>query len=142
MHKKWGRIFVKDVQIIADRIKTQAKQQGVTVKKLLDNCGLGPNTVTKLSSGADIRSQTLVKIADYLDCSVDYLLGRTETPAITVEAYIGGDNHGVQAVRNEHVSVQNSEPLDEMTMELLKAFRAMSFQEKMEVMNFVLKNKT
>lgn len=24
----------------------------------------------------------LVKIADYLDCSVDYLLGRTENPEI------------------------------------------------------------
>ena len=27
-------------------------------------------------------TQNLVKIADRLDCSVDYLLGRTENPAV------------------------------------------------------------
>lgn len=71
---------MKNTQIVAERIKIQAKRKGLSVKKLLESCNLGVNTVTKMSSGTDIVSQNLLKIADCLECSVDYLLGRTDTP--------------------------------------------------------------
>lgn len=63
-------------QIAAQRIKELAKKQGITVKKLLTDCDIGVNTVGKMANGTDVMSQTLVKIADYLNVSVDYLLGR------------------------------------------------------------------
>jgi DNA-binding Xre family transcriptional regulator len=47
---------------------------------MLLNCELGKNTVAKMSNGTDILTQNFAKIADYLDCSVDYLLGRTDNP--------------------------------------------------------------
>lgn len=65
-------------QEIAQRIKLHAKNKGISVNQLLLSCGLGKNTVSKMSNGTDILSLNLAKIADYLDCSVDYLLGRTE----------------------------------------------------------------
>ena len=40
------------------------------------------NTVNKISRGTDILTLNFAKIADYLDCSVDYLLGRTDNPEI------------------------------------------------------------
>ena len=43
---------------------------------MLSSCGLGKNTVAKISSGTDILTLNFAKIADYLNCSVDYLLGR------------------------------------------------------------------
>jgi len=63
-------------QLVAERIKLEAKRHGVSVKHLLEECELGVNTVGKLAKGTDITSQNLAKIADYLDVSVDYLLGR------------------------------------------------------------------
>lgn len=63
-------------QNVAEKIKNQAKAQGITVKKLLEDCGLGVNTVGKMAKGTDITSQNLCKIADYLDVSLDYLYGR------------------------------------------------------------------
>ncbi len=69
---------MNNTQIIADRIKTVLKTKNVTIKQLLTDCELGINTITKMSNGTDITSQHLLKIADYLDISVDYLLGRTE----------------------------------------------------------------
>ena len=40
--------------------------------------GLSTATATKWKNGAIPNGEALTKIADYLDCSVDYLLGRTE----------------------------------------------------------------
>lgn len=71
-----------DSTIIAKNIKKQAKCKGITIKELMINCQLGINTVSKLAHGNDIYSKNLAKIADYLECSVDYLLGRTDNPNI------------------------------------------------------------
>lgn len=38
-----------------------------------------------MSRGGDILTHNFAKIADYLDCSVDYLLGRTDNPEINRE---------------------------------------------------------
>lgn len=62
---------------IATRIKQTAKKRGVSVKKLLADVGLGFNTMSNMKTSM-IMADSLAKIADYLNCSVDYLLGRTE----------------------------------------------------------------
>lgn len=77
-----SEINLYDSTLIAERIKKQAKLQGITTKELLLACKLGINTISKISNGKDIYSKNLAKIADYLNCSVDYLLGRTENPFI------------------------------------------------------------
>ena len=69
-------------QDIALRIKARAKQQGKSLGEVLSTCGLGINTISKMAKGTDILTQNFAKIADYLDCSVDFLLGRTDNPEI------------------------------------------------------------
>ena len=69
-----------DSQKIAYRIKSTTKQQSKSLGEVLSNCGLGKNTVSKIEKGTDILTLNFAKIADYLDCSVDYLLGRTDNP--------------------------------------------------------------
>lgn len=70
-----------DSVLTAERIKMIAKDKGTTVKFLLDECGLNKNVLsTMLSRGSMPKADNLAKIADYLDCSVDYLLGRTDNP--------------------------------------------------------------
>ena len=70
-------------QNIADRIRERAKQQGKTLRTLLlSECGLSINTISHIGSGHDITTLHFAKIADALDCSVDYLLGRTDQPEI------------------------------------------------------------
>lgn len=90
---------MKNTQIVAERIKIQAKQKGISVKKVLESCNLGANTVTKMASGTDIVSQNLLKIADCLGCSVDYLLGRTDMPDMAsndiTKSSISNSNFGI-----------------------------------------------
>ena len=48
---------------------------------MLKDCELNKNIIsTMLSRGSMPKADNLAKIADYLDCSVDYLLGRTDNP--------------------------------------------------------------
>lgn len=63
-------------QEIAEKIKATAKEQNISINQMLLGCGLGKNTISKMTSGTDIMTQNFAKIADYLDCSIDYLLGR------------------------------------------------------------------
>ena len=68
-------------------IKNRAKQQGTSQGEMLSECGLGINTISELSKGKQISYANFAKIADYLDCSVDYLLGRTDKPEINKLAF-------------------------------------------------------
>lgn len=66
--------------ILVDRIKKQAKSQKIRLRELLDACDMGINALSQLSDKKGLSSVSLFRIADYLDCSVDYLLGRTDNP--------------------------------------------------------------
>ena len=63
-------------QEISERIKKRAKTCGFSMKTMLSDLELGINLISQLSKGQNITAINLAKIADYLDCSVDYLLGR------------------------------------------------------------------
>lgn len=41
-------------QDIAGRIKTTAKSKGISLKKMLSDCGLGINTISQMSKGNDM----------------------------------------------------------------------------------------
>ena len=64
---------------VAARIKTLAKLKKITVKQLLADAGLSYNMITMMRTSMP-KADNLAKLADYLDCSVDYLLGRTDDP--------------------------------------------------------------
>lgn len=67
-------------QEIANRIKKQLKNQHKTSKDMLSTLNMGINTISELAKGKQMSCISLAHIADYLNCSVDYLLGRTDTP--------------------------------------------------------------
>lgn len=70
-------------QEVATTIKKLTKSQNISVGKLLSDCELSKNTLSSMQSGGYLpRIETIARIADYLDCSVDYLLGRTDKPEV------------------------------------------------------------
>lgn len=68
-------------QEVANKIKETAKQQKIPVKRLLADVGLSYNTMSNMRNSMP-KADNLAKIADYLNCSVDYLLGRTNKPEV------------------------------------------------------------
>ena len=100
---------------ISKIIKLTAKTKKVTIGKMLKDCNLNKNTLSSMQSGGFFpHLETIAKIADYLDCSVDYLLGRTDVHHVAHEAK------------------------DEMEIEMLKAFKALNFSDRIEIMNTII----
>ena len=67
-----------DSGIMVDRIKEVARKKGVRLKDMLPACGLGINALNQVKPGAEFSAMSLSAIADYLDVSVDHLLGNIE----------------------------------------------------------------
>ncbi|MCM1192685.1 MAG: helix-turn-helix transcriptional regulator [Acetatifactor muris] len=62
---------------IATKINQILKEKQLSQKDMLEKCGLSKNAISSmLSRGSMLRADNLAKIADYLDCSIDYLMGR------------------------------------------------------------------
>lgn len=65
---------------LSNTIKALCKAKKITIKTLLESCQISRNFIYDLEKKGQIPSiDKLESIADYLDCSVDYLLGRKIT---------------------------------------------------------------
>ena len=63
------------------RLKEQRKLKGYTLKKLGEKVGLAESTMSLYEAGKREPDLTTVNaLADVLEVSTDYLLGRTDTP--------------------------------------------------------------
>lgn len=89
---------------------------------MLEDCELSKNTLVSMNTrGSWIQANSLAKIADRLDCSVDYLLARTENP----------DSH------NTHVGdiVLNSRD-DQQLIELYKIYDSLDIIRKAKLLAY------
>lgn len=109
---------MKNSQEIAITIKKMAKSKKIAIGKMLSDCDLSVNTLSSMQSGGFFpRLEAIAKIADYLDCSVDYLIGRTDVPEVNFEKKTAEDS---------------------LKQEFFQAFDRLSLAEKVEIMNIVL----
>lgn len=65
------------------RLKEIRKAKGISQLKLATDLNTNQNTISRYETGEREPGITeLIRIADYFNISVDYLLGRTENPRI------------------------------------------------------------
>lgn len=67
---------------LASKIESLCKQNNVTINAMLKECGLPSSTYRNIVTGSKPSFDKVEKIADYFDVSVDYLLGRVDSPAV------------------------------------------------------------
>lgn len=67
-----------------DRIKELAKRRGLSINLLEEKLGYSKNTIYNLKNSKP-STERISEIADYFNVSTDYLLGRTDSPAIAGE---------------------------------------------------------
>lgn len=67
-----------------DRIKELANKQGLSINLLEEKLGYSRNTIYNLKNSKP-STERISEIADYFNVSTDYLLGRTDNPAIAGE---------------------------------------------------------
>ena len=65
------------------RLKALRKQKNISQVKMAMDLDMCQNTVSRYETGAhEADYATLIRIADYFDVSIDYLLERTDNPKI------------------------------------------------------------
>ena len=75
--------LVKDKDLSLDNLFLRIKELNLTAKKLSNDTGISTGNISDWKSGRSMPTAIKLDIlADYLDCSVDYLLGRTNNPEI------------------------------------------------------------
>lgn len=67
---------------LAENIKIQAKARNIQLKDMYAELGMSKGVLSNLRTGRMIAADSLARIADYLDCSMDFLMGRTVDPAV------------------------------------------------------------
>lgn len=118
-------------------ITNEIKKRGYSQKEVYSACKINENTVSRMNDSKGISSFYLAKIADYLNCSVDYLLGRTPCPDINIS---GNTQNNVNGDNN--INVNNN---DELAGELSSLLKQLDIRKRTELMtmiyNFVDNNK-
>lgn len=97
-----------------EKIKILAKKQGISLNTLEERVGLGKNYIYSLKNKKTPSAEHIAKIADYFNVSTDYLLGRTDNPAIAKDdkenAYLGpAETELVAAFRNQTQNMTEEE---------------------------------
>ena len=64
-----------------EKVRELAKKQGLSLNQVEEKLGYSKNTLYSLKR-QKVSSERLQEIADYFNVSTDYLLGRTDNPAI------------------------------------------------------------
>lgn len=127
---------------VNQRITMLLKEKSFNQKQLLENCNLNVNALNQMSDNKGIGCFALARIADRLETTTDYLLGRSDIPNMNISV-----TQTDSIIESSQIGVVNNTPertapvkeLDEMTTELVRAFKALSFKDKMEIMNAVMK---
>ena len=97
-----------------EKIKLLAKNQGISLNTLEERVGLGKNYIYSLKNKKTPSVEHIAKIADYFHVSTDYLLGRTDNPAIASDdktnEYLGpAETELVAAFRNQTQNMTEEE---------------------------------
>ncbi len=117
---------MKNSQNLAETIETLSKEKGVSVSSLLQELEMNKNALfTMKKSGYLPRVESLCKFADYFQCSLDYLVGRTDNPEIISTGKTTSTN-----------DIQ--EQLDKTTAEFMQLFQSLDISDKIAVMNLTL----
>lgn len=111
-----------NAQCTKDRIKNICKVKKVNMEQMLVDCSLGVNAIRQINDTKGMASFSLAKIADYLDCSVDYLLGRTDNPEVTYNNHaLSGDGGVAVAGGNANITISNQQKEDAEILDLIKS---------------------
>lgn len=69
------------------------KEKGLSASKVSDDTGISTGNISDWKKGRSMPTAAKLDIlANYLDCSVDYLLGRTDNPTVSGNNIIQSSN--------------------------------------------------
>lgn len=124
--------------LTAERIRTIAHQKGISISKLSGTCQLSKNTIKQSGNGTDgMKAKTLFAIAETLNCSVDYLLGRTDVKEVCSAPLCYNNQNNMKIGGNNEININNN--LSDTEKELHDILTKLSYRKVNELMSLVYK---
>lgn len=102
-----------------EKIKELAKKRGIPLTKLEESLGYSTNYFYTLKTKTP-NSERLQQIADYFNVSTDYLLGRTDNPAIAGDDTIAGYTSDDLRKMTENAKTFDGKPLTEEDIDAIQ----------------------
>lgn len=119
---------------LATKIKRLCKHKNLTVKSLLNACNLNNIFIYDIEKRGKIPSVEKIElIADYLDVSVDYLLGRSDEPQSTYVTSTISKQDLKDIARKPQ-----SKDLSEEEAEIVGLYRLLDVRNRTKLLSFVL----
>lgn len=89
-----------------DRFEKLCREAGKKPSPVGKEIGVSATAVYKWKDGTIPNGEILMKIADYFNCSTDYLLGRTDEPSANTSIIKTGDiNSSSNIGNNNNISI-------------------------------------
>lgn len=96
-----------------EKIKELAQKRGISLQKVAEDLGYSINYLYTLKEKTP-KSDRLQEIADYFNISTDYLLGRTDNPAISSDLVTTADGRVVDLSNlRERIVLFDGKPLSD-----------------------------
>ena len=105
-----------------NRIKELRKENGISQKVMAQNLGIAQNTLSTWEVGRyDPDNDNLIKIADFFQVSIDYLLGRSDEkkPAIPKDDEPAADEIVVRSRNGDIIKKQYTEKQMKIILKLI-----------------------
>lgn len=120
-------------------IDKRCKERGTNVTQMCNSLNLTRSMLSELKAERtkSLTSDVLVKIADHLECSIDYLLGRTENSQShnCVSSMSVGDVYGNNGAIGVGNTVNAATALDEHQRLLIELYNKLSPIEQVELLS-------
>lgn len=124
-----------DNKQIANRLKELAKKNNTTISKMAQEIGQGKNIINSLEKQNSSPSlETISKIAEYFNVSIDYIAGREEKP---IEKENKGFISSTAKDGGYQTVINNSETLKPLEMELINSFRKLPRKKQLELLSMM-----
>lgn len=116
-------------------LKKIREKKGLTAKEVAIDLGIPYTTYLKYEGTGEPRYDTLIKIADYLNVSIDELLGYTPNEYEKTKEFLEGYNIAVK--ENEDTTIQVIYPIDKNPFLDDDLLRSAFFATKAEFVYFI-----
>ena len=116
-----------------EKIKELCQKRGISINSLEETLGYSRNTIYSMKSKKP-NAERLQEIADYFNVSTDYLLGRTDNPAIAGSDEFDQVNGQIIDLRKAAANTMlfDGKPLNEDDIDFITSVLSAHFKSKGE----------
>ena len=129
-----------------ERLKLLCAEKGIKLTNLIQELGMSSGNMNKWKNGVIPKGNTLSKLADYFNVSVDYLIGKTDEQMNThhsnnINSSFVQSNSSVTlgsvSVGSTFNSNSNDISLSKEEIGILEVYRSLDIRDRAKFMNFV-----